>query len=443
MRHHTLRVIFLSCFLGLTAGSYLFPLSSIQISVQAAEPNSQGSQDGVIKACTGQSINLGAPQLTEADLKVLTGCGSGVIPQLLEALKSRDWKVKVIAAHTLGLYGKQAQSVITELSSLMQDENADVRFAVAQALGDIGTEAVVPVLAKALQDKDENVRVSAADAFLRIGAVAKPAKPVLIAALWDGNWYVRSRVAKTISKLGLSTSDIPDIVEPLRDNPEPYNGAIVALMLSIYPPIFNKLEDLPLFFIEGLQNEDPKVRESAAIALGQISLTRPGLVRLSETVLSLEQAIKDQNPQVRINSIKALAKMLEREYQFFLLQKKSPQLIEKIESLIIKSLQDRETTVRKVSLDSSTNISDSKLSIVIFAALKAMQEDNTDIRQSAFDLLNFNFNRIDKLPSLQKAEIVKKVSLALTNSLYDKDAGVRQNAWKGLNGKLWHWSVKT
>lgn len=168
MRHYSLRVLFLSCFLGLTAGSVLLPLSSIQIVVQAAELGSQGSQDGVIKACTGQSINLGVPQLTEADLKVLTGCSSGVIPQLIEALKSRDWKVKVIAAHTLGLFEKQAQSVIPELSSLMQDENADVRFAVAQALGDIGTEAVVPVLAKALQDKDENVRVGAADGLLKL-----------------------------------------------------------------------------------------------------------------------------------------------------------------------------------------------------------------------------------------------------------------------------------
>ena len=155
MHYRSPKVLFLSFFLGLTAGSGLLPLPSIQIAVQAAELNSQGSQDGVIKACTGQSINLGAPQLTESDLKVLTGCSAEVIPQLLEALKSRDWKVKVIAAHTLGLFRKQAQSVVPELSSLMQDENADVRFAVAQALGDIGTEAVVPVLAKALQDKDE------------------------------------------------------------------------------------------------------------------------------------------------------------------------------------------------------------------------------------------------------------------------------------------------
>ena len=169
MRHHSLRVLFLSCFLGLTASSGLFPLSSIQFAVQGAELSSQGSQDGVIKACTGQSINLGAPQLTEADLKVLTGCNSGVIPQLLEALKSRDWKVKVIAAHTLGLFGKQAESAVPALIDLLKDENADVRFIAAQSLGRVDSEKAVSPLINVLQDKDENVRFAVADALLQLG----------------------------------------------------------------------------------------------------------------------------------------------------------------------------------------------------------------------------------------------------------------------------------
>jgi hypothetical protein len=396
----------------------------MQISVQAAELSSQGSQDGVIKACTGQSINLGAPQLTEADLKVLTGCGSGVIPQLLEALKSRDWKVKVIAAHTLGLFGKQAQSLIPELSGLIQDENADVRFAVAQALGDIGTEAVVPVLAKALQDKDENVRVSAATAFQKIGSVANLAKPVLIAALWDGNWYVRSRVAATISKLGLDENDIPDIVKPLRDIPEPSNGAIVALMLSIYPPVFNKLEDLPLFFIKGLQSEDPKVRESSVIAIGQTSMTRPGLLHLQESVKALEASLKDQNLQVRIATIQALQDIINFRYNVKLddynldySRKNSPKLLEKIESLIINSLQDRDLTIRKISLDSFNYLTDSKISIVILSALKAIQDDDPIVRQIAYNLLYYKRREIEKLPTLLKSQLEKEVSLALVNSI--------------------------
>ncbi|MCX5964592.1 MAG: HEAT repeat domain-containing protein [Cyanobacteria bacterium] len=139
---------------------------------------------------------------------MLTGCGSGVIPQLLETLKSRDWKVKVIAAHTLGLYGKQAQSVISELSSLMQDENADVRFAAAKALGKIGSKEVVSALAQALQDKDENVRFASAEALVKVGTDAKDAIPALTNTLRDGNWFVRSRAANAFVHLAPQSSSL-------------------------------------------------------------------------------------------------------------------------------------------------------------------------------------------------------------------------------------------
>jgi HEAT repeat protein len=440
MRHHSLRVLFLSCFLGLTAGSGLLPLSSLQIAVQAAELGSQGSQDGVIKACTGQSINLGAPQLTEADLKVLTGCSSGVIPQLLESLKSRDWKVKVIAAHTLGLYGKQAQSVIPELSSLLQDENADVRFAVAQALGDIGTEAVVPVLAKALQDKDENVRVSAADAFLRIGAVAKPAKPVLIAALWDGNWYVRSRAAATISRLGLEVSDIPNLVAPLRNSPESDfgddNGALVSLMLATYSPVRNKIEDLPFFFIAGTNHPDPKVRESAAVALGLISMDRSGELHMFDSANSLIKLSQDSDVRVRHRSVQALGSVLRGFANAYHVKFprsvasrrfiSSDREIAKIESTLLTAIQDRDAIVRKAAVESLKSFIEYQLNSpekIILALILALQDREPSLRQSA---AGSSKSFIDLSP---------KISSALVKSLSDENESVRQSAAETLKEK--------
>jgi HEAT repeat protein len=336
------------------AGSGLLPLSSIQIAVQAAELSSQSSQDGVIKACTGQSVNLGASQLTEADLKVLTGCGSGIIPQLVEALKSRDWTVKVIAAHTLGLYGKQAQSVIPELSSLMQDENADVRFAAAQALGDIGTEAVVPVLAKALQDKDENVRVSAVTALQQIGSIAQQAKPVLINALWDGNWYVRSRAAATISKLGLDEEDIPNLLQPWRDGFQPISGGILSLMIAVDPNVRSQVHNIPLFtqnislfFIKALQNKDPKIRESAAFSLGKISQSIPQKVVLIKNSKALLSAVQDKDPKVRQRVTESLVDILDVLYDFRYLQ--IPET-ERIKSALMQALHDPEANVRLAAI---------------------------------------------------------------------------------------------
>jgi len=441
LHHPNWRSLFLSCFLGVTAGSGLLPLFSALVSVQAAEVSSQGPQEGVIKTCTGQRIALGAPQLTEADLKGLTRCSSEVMPQLLEALKSQDWKVKVIAAHTLGLLGTKAKTAIPALSGLIRDENSDIRFAAAQALGEIGTEAIVPALTQALQDKDENVRVSAAVAFQQIGSLAQQAKPVLITALWDGNWFVRSSISTTIAKLGLSTSDIPDLVKPLRDNPEPNNGAIVALMLSIYPPVFNKLEDLPLFFIKGLESEDPQVRESSAIGLEQVSLTRPGFFRLHESMHALQKVVEDQDSKVRLRALKALDQIARGPATEYYGQKEDTQLINNIESVLLKGLHDPDPGVRQIALESFESeykypYSDTKRTTVILAALEATQDENFTVRQSAFDLLNSNLDKLDSLPSLLKPQLLKKVLLALTRSLYDKNTSVRQNAGNSLDEKL-------
>jgi HEAT repeat protein len=231
----------------------------------------------------------------------------------------------------------------------MQDENADVRFAVAQALGDIGTESVVPVLAKALQDKDENVRVSAADAFLRIGAVAKPAKSVLIAALWDGNWYVRNKVAKTISKLGLEESDIPNLLEPWRGGFQPNAGALISLMLVVDSHIYNQVQDVLPFFIKALKNEDPRIRESAVIALKKIVIAIPQKTYLTKTTNELSRIIQDQNPKVRERAFETFGYILWKLDSLHLSQ--IPER-EKARSALIQGLYDSEESARQTAFKS-------------------------------------------------------------------------------------------
>jgi HEAT repeat protein len=403
---------------------------------KATELNRQNSQAGIIKACMGQSIELGAPQLTDADLKILTSCSAEVIPQLLEALKSQDWKIKVVAAHTLGLFGTEAKSAIPALSNLIQDENADVRLVTAQVLGQIGSEASVSALTKALQDKDENVRVSAATAFQQVGVAAKSAKPALIDALWDHNWFVRSRTAKVISSLGLEPTDIPNVVEPFRNNPERANGAIVSLMLAIYPPVRGKVEDLPLFFIAGLNDKDPKVRESSALALGQIILTRPsnshgprsGISRidavpiqdakvdshLADSRNSLIKAVQDQDAKVRHSVAQALGGVGGTE----------PERA-RVEAALLGAIKDSDASVRTAAIESLRRTASSEK--VISALLLALQDQDSTVRQSATDALS----SIVLSPSGDS----QKISSALIKSLSDEDGNVRQYAADALKEK--------
>ena len=449
MRYYDCRSLFLSCLLGVTAGLGLFPLSPALVMVQASELGSQKPQEGVIKTCTGQRIDLGAPQLTDADLKALTSCSSQVTPQLLEALKSQDWKVKVIAAHTLGLLGTKAQAAISALSDLLQDENPDVRFVAAQALGEIGTAAVVPALTQALQDKDENVRVSAVTAFQQLRGAAKQAKPTLIAALWDGNWYVRSRAAAAIAKLGLEATDIPNLMKD-----EVSRETLISVVPAIYPPARSNLETIPLFFIQGLQHKDPNVRENAAIALGAISITRPGYVHLDKITDALLGLLQEQEPQLRQSAANALGWVLDgygrkSDLESFEKKKTAPELgelpytrrIANIEAALVSSLQDEDSGTRQAAAESLESLSLFKVSSpkVILALLAALQDSEPQVRQSVTASLRswseFLKHHDYGIPNLLKNELSNKISLALVQALADEDAIIRNNAVKFLSSK--------
>ena len=421
------QLLSLSCLIGL---ANLSQFSSTAIAEQSPEPKLDLLRDGTIKGCKGQLIDLNMPQLTHTELSSLASCSSVVIPQLHAALESSAWQVRAVAAFALGLMGIRAQSAIPALSNLMEDENADVRLAATQALGKIGTTAVVPALSKALQDNDENVQVSAAFAFKRIGGAAQPAKPILINALWDGNWFVRRRAAETISRLGIDVEDIPALVKPLRDPTYlggDYDGAITSVMLSIYPPIFNKLEDLPIFFIQGLKSKNPKVRESSAVALGQISSTRPGCVRLSESMYALKNTLEDQDLEVRIRALEVLGRFSDW-FPYYSSCQLEKQDIENIQSLLIQNLQDTEARIRQISMEALIGItlSSSNLSKGILAALEAIDDEDPLVRQYAYNFLSGSRSHIDIFPKPLKSQLLKKVDMSLKGALYDRDSSVRQ-----------------
>ena len=248
--------------------------------------------------------------------------------------------------------------------------------------------------------------MSAATAFRQVGDVAKQAKPELIAALWDSNWFVRSKVTTTISSIGLEANDIPNLVEPFRNNPQPDNGAIVSLMLATYSPVQGKLENLPLFFIAGLNHKDPKVRENSALALGQISLTRPGYPHLTSSTNGLIKVIQDQDVKVRHSSVEELGRVLvgfREKYDIEESQKKgnpfpaphniypySSKIIE-IEAVLLSAIQDQDASVRKAAVESLKGLrfyQSNSPEKVILALLIALQDQDPNVRQSAADVLS-------------------------------------------------------
>ncbi|MCY7278512.1 MAG: HEAT repeat domain-containing protein, partial [Phormidesmis sp. CAN_BIN44] len=348
-----------------------------------------------------------------------------------------------MAAHTLGRFGTKAQAAIPALSNLLQDENPDIRFVAAQALGEIGTEAVVPALTKALQDKDENVRVSAAVAFQQIGSVAQQAKPVLIAALWDGNWYVRSKTAATLSKLGLEQSDIIDLLEPWRGDLKPAEGAFLSLMIAIDSHVRKKVQDVPFFFIKALQNKDPKVRESAVIALGEVGLTTPGSAQFLDTSKVLLKSFDDQDLKVRGKAINALKLVLYgfSNKRFEAATQLSPyrQGIDRVKSKLLEIVVDQSSAARQSAMESLWYIlklnDDSRQ--ITDALVVGLKDQDPNVRLSAADSLGLWLWHVKdqsdySMPNSSRGETLRRVFSALTESLYDLDEEVRREAITAL-----------
>ncbi|MBZ0289606.1 MAG: HEAT repeat domain-containing protein, partial [Anaerolineae bacterium] len=74
--------------------------------------------------------------------------GDGALNRLADELHNPNWKIREVAAHTLGEVG--GLTSFNQLVGVVDDPDIDVRIATIRALGDIGEPAAVPILIKAL-----------------------------------------------------------------------------------------------------------------------------------------------------------------------------------------------------------------------------------------------------------------------------------------------------
>ena len=108
----------------------------------------------------------------------------------------------------------------------MSDDDAQVRAAVAYALGQIGASDRTAVLAlvKSLRDVDWRVGRDAADALAKISVPTAPSQRLevvspLIRALEDDNPQVRANIANVLGKIGQPLEQIlPALIYALDDN---------------------------------------------------------------------------------------------------------------------------------------------------------------------------------------------------------------------------------
>lgn len=273
MYYRSLRVLLLSCFIGLTAGSGIFlikPFPSL-----AVEPEypllDYKSYPPVNKVCTDLEVERLIKQFIQDVSKSkkdnirtfrLITCGKSAVPALVKLLNSQDENILVSTALSLEYIGLEAKNADSALIPLLKHPSSDVKFRAAFALARIGTKskAAIRVLIPLLGDSKRQFDYAAADALGEIGMEAESAIPELVMAFRNAK-FDDETFAEALTKIG--------------------DKGIIAI-------------------IQLLKDPDIKIRARAASALGR-SGTAPKIV-----VSPLTEALLDRDNTVCIRAAESL-----------------------------------------------------------------------------------------------------------------------------------------
>lgn len=248
-----------------------------------------------------------------------------VVTALIQKLRGSDIDQKERAAETLGEMGPAAAEAVPALRQALKDDLPYVRVRSVQALARIGAPAV-PAFIDALQNSDGDVRATAAGALAQIGEPASPAIPALLKALDDRDSTVRSRAATALEHIGAASAT------PVSGRLTDATAATRMAATRILGNVPTSPETLSML-AERLSDEDTQVRLSAMKALArkgrdavepltaQLRASDPGVrSRAAETLGDLQrngssavppliEALKDSEPAVRAAAARALGKI--------------------------------------------------------------------------------------------------------------------------------------
>ncbi|NQU11028.1 HEAT repeat domain-containing protein [bacterium] len=220
-----------------------------------------------------------------------------VVPPLLRALNDPDWHVRASAASSLGGWVSRQPNVTPPLvKTLETDEFALVRDRAADALSAApNDEVVVTALVRAMVSEHRDARFHAREAIVRGRATL--ALPKLMEHRRHPEASVRQAVIRTFGQIG-GDPQVPAVIEAL-DDPDPDVRRTAAVALSVLRPA-SAVNDLS----SRADDDNPHVRAATARAMGELGdrAAVPKLVGL----------LRDENGYVRGAAAQALGKLGDR-----------------------------------------------------------------------------------------------------------------------------------
>ena len=146
-------------------------------------------------------LRSGDPAVRRNAAYGLTAAGRASVPGLVECLEHEDAGLRAAAVDCLGDLGREAAGAEPAAVRSLEDGDPEVRRLAAHALGTMGAESAVPRLARACSEKDDWVARNASLSLARLGAAAEEALPALGHALDHANRYVRANALRCLQRI--------------------------------------------------------------------------------------------------------------------------------------------------------------------------------------------------------------------------------------------------
>jgi len=276
-------------------------------------------------------------------------------------------------------------AAVPALLSVLRDENAAVRLAAIESLGQLSDPRAIDALVQALRtDTDARVREAAAQSLGEIDNAR--AVPGLIAALGSEKVAaVRAKIAWALGEI-----DDPRAVEALgaavKDSEVEVRRQAAWALGELEAPSATPLL-VPL-----LKDSDVEARKQAAWAIGQ---TKGG-----DAVEALSSAIKDSDKEVRKQVIESLGELEDKRALSALssmihdseveVREAAVEAIGRLDDLktappaLITALKDDDRSVRKAAAEALGNIEDES---AVPALVPLTRDTNTDVKHAAVEAL--------------------------------------------------------
>lgn len=237
------------------------------------------------------------PQVRQQAYFLLTSLGESPRETLKKGIVSKDDKVRINTACLMVTVSFEPNTATPILVEALQHKAVGLRMQAASTLTSVRRELdkVTPIFIEGLAHESAGVRVQAAVGLQQIGGAGAKAQKALIKALEDREPQVRQHSMWALQNQGDLKAILPDLVKLKNDKDAGIRQNLVFL-------IGRTGADGAPHLAEFLQDKDVNVRINSSNMLRNLGANAKDVMPAIK-----EAALKDENPNVRLNCMMAVA----------------------------------------------------------------------------------------------------------------------------------------